>query len=606
MTRPWRVSALPVTRQQFWWSCFALLALSFIPSLGFHFIGEEAILPLTSLEMWHRGDWLKHTIYGLPVGHNPLFNWLLIPLASAAGWEHALLLSRALMLGSCLLTAFILAGLARRLFGDPSLGAFAAVVYLSLGDLFLWRGALAYVDPLFGLFVFGSIAALWLACEGRSPAWLLAAMTALTAAFLTKTLTAYVFYGAAGFVMLFRREYRLFLLSPASIAVHAAGLAAAAYWLLGVVGGQGHGGWMLQEALRKLVPQGLGAYLLRLVAYPAETLLRLSPPSALALYLLWRGRVTAPEPAPARAHFWTAVAMAGLNFLPYWLAPQGGIRYLIPIYPLFAMVIARMIWRAGEDALRLAVRWLVALLAVKLVFVLVAYPHYQATYRGENYLAAAEDVMARVGDRPLYVNDLTATGLSVAAHLDIRRLPAPPLGWPPESWNDAFLLTETPQAEQDRVVTRYRLGGDDLYLVCRGSACDPLADRRIHPAMEGVAGILEPVAAASAQVERRQVVARDKGMHGCVALILESLVGGKPEILPQAGGRALPGEPREDLMAALAGEESDGGSAQDQEIESDLRVAHEVVHPEREAAVRDLPRTLVIPVEAVVQERVAS
>ncbi len=475
MPEPWRIASLPVTRPGFWWLCFGLLALSFLPSLNFHFVGEEAILPLTSLEMWFRGDWLHHTIYGLPVGHNPLFNWLLIPLASALGWEHGLLLSRLLMVASGLLTALVLAGLARRLFGDPGFAAFAAAIYLSLGDLLLWRGALAYVDPLFGLFVFGSIASLWLACERRSTAWLLAAMTALTTAFLAKTLTAYVFYGAAGFVMLFRREYRHFLLGPASIAVHAAGLGAAAYWLGIVVGEQSHGRWMLHEILLKLTPESAGAYLRRLVAYPADVLARLSPPCALALYLILRKRVTAPE--VAGAHFWTAAAIAGLNFLPYWLAPQGGIRYLIPIFPFFALVFARLIWRSGEEALRLVVRWLIAILVLKLVFVLVAYPYYQASYRGENYLAAAKDVLSRRGDRRLYVNDLTATGLSVVTHIDILQLPSPPLEWPPESWDDALLLTEVPQAEKDQVLTKYRLGGDDLYLVCRGAACPSRTNR---------------------------------------------------------------------------------------------------------------------------------
>jgi len=455
--------------------CFGLLALSFVPSLRFYFVGEEAILPLTSLEMWFRGDWLHHTIYGLPVGHNPLLNWLLIPLASLAGWEHGLLLSRALMVASCLLTALILASLTRRLFGDPVFAAFTATIYLSLGDLFLWRGALAYVDPLYGLFVFGSIACLWLACEKRSTAWLFIAMAALTAAFLTKTLTAYVFYAAAGFVMLFRREYRRFLLGPASIAVHGAGLGAAAYWLGVVVGGQGHSRWMLQEVLLKLMPEGAGAYIRRLVAYPVDVLVRLSPPCALALYVIVRKRVTVPE--AAIAHFWTAAAIAGLNFLPYWLAPQGGIRYLIPIFPLFALVFARVIWRAGEKALQLVVRWLIVMLVLKLVFVIVVYPYYQATYRGENYLSTAKDVVSRSGDRRLYVNDLTATGLSVATHIDILRLPASPLEWPPASWDDALLLTEVPQAEKDHVVTKYRLGGDDLYLVCRGAACPSRATR---------------------------------------------------------------------------------------------------------------------------------
>ena len=172
-----------------YWIWFAVAGLTFLPALRLHFVGEEAILPLTSLEMWHHGSWITHTLYGVNVQHNPLFNWILIPLASAAGWEYGLALSRLTMIASVVLTAVVLSGLARVLFRDPAFAAFTALVYVALGDLFFYRGWLAYVDPLFGLFVFLAIAALWLAAERRSVGWLILAVVSVSAAFLTKALT---------------------------------------------------------------------------------------------------------------------------------------------------------------------------------------------------------------------------------------------------------------------------------------------------------------------------------------------------------------------------------------------------------------------------------
>jgi len=452
------------------WILFAIAAATFLPALRLHFIGEEAIMPLTSLEMWDHGSWITHTIYGIDVKHNPLFNWLLIPLASAAGWEYGLALSRLMMIVSVILSGLVLAGLARTLFRDGEFAVFAALVYITLGDLFFQRGWLAYVDPLFGLFVFSSIAALWLGAERRSAGWLAVAVFAVTAAFMTKAITAYVFYGVAGFVLLFRSEYRSFLLSWRSVLIHLLMVIAPVVWFEAVLGGSGQGGRMLHEVILKLAPEGLAAYLGKLVAYPLETFLRLLPASGLVAYLLWRRRVTVPE--LEQSHFHTALAIAALNFLPYWLSPQGAVRYLIPIFPLFGLVLARVLWRAGPAGTRTMVRWVSVLIALKLVYLVVAYPYYQATYRGANYLQTASDVQARARGFSVYSDSWTAAGLSVVTHLDIMRIPQSLVTYPPDGWNDGFLLTELDAARKGNVVKSYKLGGAELFLVCRGAACN--------------------------------------------------------------------------------------------------------------------------------------
>jgi len=468
-TQPLSTSATEQTRRYRLW--FALAALTFLPALRFHFVGEEAILPLTSLEMWDHGSWITHTLYGVNVQHNPLFNWLLIPLASTAGWEHGLALSRLIMIVSVVLSGLVLAGLARVLFRDTAFAAFAALVYITLGDLFFYRGWLAYVDPLFGLFVFSSIAALWLSAERRSVGWLIVAVIAVTAAFMTKALTAYVFYGAAGFVLLFRREYRRFLLSWPSLLVHLAMVGAPAVWLVGILGSSGQGGRMLHEVLLKLAPEGIGAYLGKLVTYPLETFLRLLPASGLAAYFLLKRRVHAPE--PEQIHFRTALAIAALNFLPYWLSPQSSVRYLIPLFPLFGLILARVLWRAGAADVHTTLRWLGALVVLKLVFVLAAFPYYQATYRGANYQDTAQDVHVLARQFPVYSDDWTGAGLSVVTHIDIMRLPQSPVTYPVEGWNNGFLLTGIDAASKGTIVKSYKLGGNQLFLVCRGAACEP-------------------------------------------------------------------------------------------------------------------------------------
>jgi 4-amino-4-deoxy-L-arabinose transferase-like glycosyltransferase len=471
-----RFPAFDTSRQ--WWTFYALCALSFLPALGLYYVGEEAIAFITSFEMWHRDNWIEHTIYGNNAKHNPLFNWLHIPLASGLGWEHGLAAARGLMAASTVLTGLVVAWLARELFGERLFAVFSAAVFLTLGDLFVYRGWLAYADPMFMFYVFSGIAALWVACERRSPALLALAALAITAGFMLKALTAYTFYGGAGFVLLFRREYRSFLLSPASLLIHALMIAWPVYWFLQVLGGEGQGLRMMGELLDKWSAASLAAYGLKLVVYVLDTLVKLSPASALAAWYLWCRRGGGLQPETRSHHVYAALAIALLNFLPYWLAPQSAGRYLLPLYPLFALVMARVIWRAGPAAVRTTGAWLVGVLGFKLVFLLAAFPYYQATYRGANYLQAAQEIHESTRGFPLYATDVTSTGLSVVAHLDVLLLPGGPVVWPPGEFESGFVVSDGRFPEMGTIVKSWQLGGNTVHLLCRGAACEAWEKRQ--------------------------------------------------------------------------------------------------------------------------------
>jgi 4-amino-4-deoxy-L-arabinose transferase-like glycosyltransferase len=459
-------SGAPLRRRL--WILYAVAAAAFLPTLRFYFVGEEAIFPLVSLEMWHRGEWVRQFLFGQNLQHNPLFNWIIIALCQLSGWEHMLAVARAVTIAATVSSGLVLAWLARRVTGDGDFAAFAAVIYLMLADVALYRGWLAYVDPLFGFFVFASIACLWVACHERRLALLALGVAALTAGFLAKALTAYVFYGIAVLVLAWGRDARRFLLSPAALAIHAAGAAALASWYGVLLSGEGQETRMFREIIDKLLTGSLLGYLGKLVVYPFETFLKLAPAALLAAYYFWRRR-DAPDHAP-RA-FRLAAAMVLLNYLPYWLAPQSHTRYLMPLYPLAGLVFAHLIWRARPVSVTMTVRWFYGLLAVKLVFALALFPYYQKVYRGENYARAASAILERAAGQPLYTTNVTASGLNVKAHIDLIRLGRPPLEFPPAQWDSGFVIAYVVDENLGRIAATFRLGGNNLYLLCRGAAC---------------------------------------------------------------------------------------------------------------------------------------
>lgn len=450
------------------WIFYAMAALTFLPALGFYYVGEEAIHPIVSLEMWYRGVWLQQPLFGQLLKHNPLFHWLIIPASSLIGWEHVLNVARAITICAAVMTGIVAGWLARKLYRDNALAAFTALVYITLEDVFFYRGWLAYVDPLFGLLVFSAIACLWVASVEKRPSLLWLASFALFGAFMTKALTAYAFYVVAVMVLALRREYRRFLLRPGALLPHLLAFAAPVLWFAYVTGGAQQS-VMMGDILRKFSLDNLPVYEKQLVIFPLLTIAHLLPWSLVILYFARARRFI--RSAPGLSELNTAAWILGLNFIPYWLSPQSQPRYVVPLYPLFALVLAYFIWGLGDKAKVVAVRVVMVLLALKLVFVLAAFPYYQRHYRGENYEIAAREILHRTEGHKLYSNYTGSSGLNITAYLDIFRLPQAPLTFPPSQWNSGFVLAHMPDPALGQIAERYRLGPETIYLLCRGSAC---------------------------------------------------------------------------------------------------------------------------------------
>lgn len=469
------------------WLIYATGVLFLLLALGFYYVGEEPIFPIESQEMWEQGVWLKKLLYGDEVLQPPLLNWLIAPLAALIGWPHVKEAARILTIMATVGSGLMLGWLAFRLSRDRLFAALAATSYLTFQDVLLYHGWLAYVDPTFAFFIFSAIALLWIAAQEQSRALLGMSILAITCAFLAKTLTAYVFYGSAIFVLLWQKDRRHFLLNP----IHAVALLAAfsfpLLWYAAVPSGTASGSGMLGEIRRKLSGASSGGfhladYLMQRLSYLLETLSELFPVAWLALYLLLRKSVALKKlPDFIRTAGWVSL----LCYLPYWLSPESGIRYLMPIYPLFALFAAGIIWHAGSAWVERTRRWMLGMLALQLVLFVIVFPLYQKHYRGENYMLAAREIARITQGQTLYSNDTTSAGEIVTANLNALRYPLPalrlspgatmaatPEQTSPGNWDSGFVVTRSTVFPDTKIVRKFPLAADELYLLCRGMACD--------------------------------------------------------------------------------------------------------------------------------------
>lgn len=444
-------------------------AASFLPTLFFYLVGEEGIYTITSMEMWHRNNWVQQIMYGADNQRPPLVNWLIMPLANLLGWSHVVIAARLVAVAATLGMIGWLYWLSRKLFADRSFALFAALAGLSLADLLLYRGWLTYTDPVFAFFTFGAMATLWVAVIERHRGWLVVSVLLVSCAMLTKAFTAYIFYGTVILVLLRQRPARNFLLSPFALFMFLLALVVPFAWFSALPQVGGHGSSMLEEIVRKLSAVNTPGYFAQLALFPFEIAFRLSPAVLLAVYLLLRKRVVQAEAEPV--NFQAVLLVTGLCFLPYWLSPQSSIRYLFPIYSLIALVGARIIWRAGEPAITLALRWFAGIIIFKFVFALILVPYYQSHFRGENYAQTAREIMRRTEGFPLYVQDNRSIGLNIVGNIDMLRWPQAPLVSPQAGWNDGFVITPFADDAAGTVVETYKVAGDQTFLVCRGAAC---------------------------------------------------------------------------------------------------------------------------------------
>lgn len=445
----------------------------YVAALFHAYVGEEANYTMMSMEMWQRQIFSRVVSYGGVGGRPPLYNWFMIPLARLLGWGHVLLAARLVTLLATLGTAGVLAAWARILWPRPMAGRLAFLLYLVSADVLLYRGWLAYADPLFSFWMVLAGYALWRAADDRSPVWLLGSWLAIFASYLTKVITAYAFYGGIGLVLLTQPGYRAFLLSRRALGVGLLGLLPMVAWLV-VVGRQDNVQihWQMSDIVSKLLTvDSVFGYFGKLLGFPLTILLGLLPSSlwvVVGLFRQWRRGEALSSPMRL------LLTMAGLNFLPYWIAPQSAPRYVMPEYGLVVLMAVGYLVQPGSLPPLRGLRpfpWVAGMAVLGLGMALLAFPYYQRHVRGQNYERMANRVEAAAGPYPLYNDNFTSVGLSVGALLDARHMDRPALIVPPPTLVNGIIMAAGPQDMPGDRWAKIAEQTEALVLICRGAAC---------------------------------------------------------------------------------------------------------------------------------------
>jgi 4-amino-4-deoxy-L-arabinose transferase-like glycosyltransferase len=451
-----------------YWLLCGLAALSFLLTLPVQYIGQESVYPLMSYEMWFHGEYLTPSMYGVYYWRPPLYNLMIIPVAQLIGWDHMLVAARIVALTATISSALLLAWFVRRLFCNKTFAAFTALIYLTLGDVLFYRGWLCYSEAVFGLFVLMSIVFGWLALAENRYTYLAVAVLAVSAAFLSKALTAYVFYVITMIVVAYRQRRWAFLCSWKSLLLNGLALTFPLFWYRIVPAGDYQSHTMLADITSKLIPVSGGKYIKHVLTYALETLLMLLPVAGVLLYAYMRRQDLGKWRADPNVA--TAMIIALVNYLPYCLSPQSDVRYAFPLLPFIGLTISFLIFYGAPRVQQWSVKWIIAAIVLKFALGSLGFPFFHQQSRA-SFEPVAKDILRSVGNHHLYATDMSGSALSIVSRVDRLIYPKAPLTWPPAQFNDGFVISYWRDQDMGIIVKKYAVGQDEVYLRCKGTAC---------------------------------------------------------------------------------------------------------------------------------------
>ena len=191
----------------------------------------------------------------------------------------------------------------------------------------------------------------------------------------------------------------------------------------------------------------------------------LLPVAAIYIFCLFRRAVSLKDSRIVVAWLFLII-----NAIPYWLVSGFNSRYLMPLYPMFALVMSNGIAGSAKTMVQVT-HWLLWLTVCATVVLAAAnYAYLDRTRKGDQYTMALS-IIEKVGDAPLYARDTSAAGLGLAAEVNTLRAGKPPLRQPPIGWQGFALVEAAETSAGDKIVERLNIGKQVRYLVCRGNDC---------------------------------------------------------------------------------------------------------------------------------------
>ncbi len=329
---------------------FVLLALfsflALLPNLGaFSLYMEESRRALISFEMESFGNIFQPTFLGEPYFNKPpLFNWMIMLSADLFGWGT--LAPRAVTLFSLVLTYIFVVGFTFYVVRRADVSLLAGLMFVTFSDVLFWYGWLAEIDMAMTFLVFLLFITFYLYSKGQK-AYIYASSIITALIFLLKGFPALVFFLLTSLsVFVYRRSWRstlnvhLFLALILSLIILMSLIALSEYPMRYIE-------VLWKESFNRVEGSFSPVeFLKHLLLYPVLNLKQTLPYSAFFIFLLIKRKIKLGLIKDEDAICFLSIATA-VNYLPYLLSAGSRGRYVLPLMPGLAVILAYLFYKSG-------------------------------------------------------------------------------------------------------------------------------------------------------------------------------------------------------------------------------------------------------------------
>ena len=441
------------------WIVFVAAAFMLLPLPVMQYVGEESFYAINAIGMQAHQDYWHQYVYGSAYPKLSIFLWPVIAICNLTDWQYVDMALRFTSVSASWGSAAIAGLMARHLFLQHINASWlAAAVYLSMGEVAFWYGWLGYADATFAFFIFSAIASLWMALEREHLGWFSASLLLISLAFLAKNISAYALYGLAGLVLMHRLHRWHLLKKPSFLLLGLSALIVP--WLYQTFAGASDNAPMaIRDAMRNFTGASILDYLWHWISFPAIFIFRALPISLLLLWLWIREKQQFTGNTTIMTLSWVLLVC----FAPFWLSASGTPRYLIPLYGWAALLLTGLLLQLDRRKLQTAIKIIMVAVAVKLPYSFLALPYIKDWRPERDIKVVAEEIMHLTQDAPLHTEHDMATGLSIAAYINVQRPERGIIRWY-RGQKNAYTITEIPAIDRGKLIRSYRLRGDGVYL----------------------------------------------------------------------------------------------------------------------------------------------
>lgn len=358
----------------------ALAVLSLLPNLGvYEYKGEEPLRTIVAWEMYHSGDYLQPTFFGEDYFRKPpLFTWLTMSTASITGWNE--LAARSLSILSYIITIFSVFFFANALLQNRQQALIASLAYATTAQTLFVYGFIGEIDNTFTVFVFGTMAYSILAFHRQQYLLLWLAGICSGLAFMLKGLPAWLFLGATVLILIyFYRTWQFTAFLHSAIA-GALAIAIPLAWALSSADISEAANVLFSESANRS-DGSIQKTIKHLFTFPIKNFFKGLPGSLFFIIpiIIWV-RLNSVKQLPSRFQqlptlIKAMIVILCINYIPYWIASGAKMRYVLPMVPVFAVLVSYVLSNHAKPSLtKYFVYTATVFIALRLVFGAVAIP----------------------------------------------------------------------------------------------------------------------------------------------------------------------------------------------------------------------------------------